>query len=512
MAIVINNTPGLYYSAHGDLIFVVYEATKTADPATYPDYKYVCDVYIDSTLVARIKKFPHPDNSRGVFNVGDIIRAYVSATFNPDATAFLAQEMGLGESFINATLKFGEEYGFTLYTNLTVDSERKYFNYYNTLRINFEDVIGSYLDKVVSARPYAVDVNENDNFTFIPYFPTSTDPITVTINKNGFVPPPDISTIEWGYFSTDPYATVDSETMQFTGSYITGLNSLTLNFTSAGESKFLVLKEPDYSPVKTQWYNTSFNYGTFPDSVFREYTEIDGFRYYVSRTSVVLDSSSFVVVFSNSSPDLVASETVTGSMEVIVTPSAAHNLQILNVSPGLLNQLTPGFINDNVNYYTVQVGATSIYRFNMVCEPRHTIYRLHFMNRFGGFESRNFTKVSRKSLAITKKDFGKLPYTIDSNGLVKYFNSNNVYNETSAVYASQYNEKLTLNTDILTDGEYAWLADLVVSPLIYIESGEYFVPVLITSNNYEVKKQINDKLTNLTIDIEYGNPINAQYR
>jgi hypothetical protein len=39
-----------------------------------------------------------------------------------------------------------------------------------------------------------------------------------------------------------------------------------------------------------------------------------------------------------------------------------------------------------------------------------------------------------------------------------------------------------------------------------------FVPVIITNNNYEHKKVINDDLTNLTLNIEFGDRFNTQYR
>lgn len=641
MAIVINSNPGDYYSANGDLIFVVYEATKANDPVTYPDYKYVADIYVGLTLVARLKKVPHPDNKRGVFNIGDIVRNYIALAFNPESTVFVSQELGLTEFFIDVTVKFGEEYGFTLYTNLLIDSERRYYNHYNGRMLGMNTALTPYLDKVASTRPYATPVNANDNFTLIPYLPSTNDSFDVIITKYGPLLPSTNVVIEWGYFSSDPYATIGSESFQFSALYISGSNTLALNFTSAGDEKYLVLKEPINQPVKTTWMNTIFNYGTIPDSVFRAATVISGFRYYVSRIPVVLDSTNFSIIFGNASPDPV-SQVVTASFTEVVTPhgttlgpdsilrlteqtslifingdgqlkingttfqditasgditvnmpvgspysfeafnntataaatpkirltitkgitvifdsqiSATPNasivktgivqnepylfsintlstttpvtpidipdnnpvpftspLQILNVSPGEINILMPGFIDDTVEYYTVQFGDLSLYRFNLVCESRFEVFRLHFLNKFGGFETRDFTKVSRKVLTITKSEFGKLPYTIDSAGNVNYYNSNNVYNEQQSVYASQYTEKITLNSDILTDQEYVWLSELILSPLIYVEQSGYFLPCSIIQSNYTFNKVINDKLTNLTIDINFGDQFNTQYR
>jgi len=392
MAITIQSNPGAYYSVNGDLIWVVYEGVKANDPLNYPDYKYVADVYIGSDMVARIKKVPLPSNKMGVFNLSDIIRAYVSATFNPVAATLQAQQLALTQFFTNVTIKFGEEYNFVTYTNVTVDSQRTFYNHYNGDAVGVGSILPSYVNLVASTRPAITQLRSNNANNFIPYLPNSTSAVTVTIKA-----------------------------------YDEGNN----------------------------------NTGTYIGSI---------------------------------------------------TPTAANVLQIVNASVTVSNSLSPGIIAGSTKYYTVKIGTASLYQFNLVCEPRFETYTLHFLNKFGGFETKEFTKVSRKVLAITKTDFGKLPYSVDVSGVVSYYNSNSVYNETAAVYASQYTQKLTLNSDSLSDEEYAWLSELILSPLIYIEQSGYFMPVAIISNNYEFKKHVNDKLTNLTIDVTFGNQLNAQYR
>lgn len=396
MALTIQYNPGTYFSVHGDLIFTVLESVKANDPSTYPDYKYICDVYIGTTLVVRLKSVPRPDNKVGIFNVANIVRNYVAATFNPTASQLRAQQLGSEEFFIDATMKFGEEYDFTLYTNITVDTVRYYYNHYNGRLLGQNTSLSNYLDKALSVRPTATPVYRGANFCFVPYLPTDTDNVTVTIKS---------------------------------------YNGATL--------------------LNTQTQS--------------------------------------------------------------IGPSNANTLQQYNVAPGVLNALWPGFITDGVDYYTVEfvtpnASPDSLYRFNLVCEPKYEVFAIHFMNRFGGFETREFTKVSRKVIDIDKAEYGKLAYTMDASGVISYKNSNNVYNETKAVYASQYKEKMTLNTDILTDQEYTWLGDLMLSPMLYIEMGGYFIPCAIKGDNYEYRKAINDKLTNLTINVEFGEQFNAQYR
>lgn len=398
MALIITSNPGNFYSAQGDLIFSVFEATKVADPVTYPDYKYVMDVYVNSELILRLKKVPHPVSKFGLFNIGDVVRNYLAFNFSPAALSLQAQQSGSTEFFIGVTVKFGEEYGFTLYTNVTVDSERFYYNHYNGRMIGLNTILESYKDKALTVRPYSTPVNENDKFQFIPFFATDSDNITLVIK-----------------------------------SYAIG--------------------------------------------------------------GVLLDT-----------------------ITEIKTPSSA--LQLFNVAPAVLNGITPGFIDDSVSYYTVEFQTPNIvnpadyskFKFTVCCEPRYEQFTIHFMNRFGAMESKTFDKVSRKTIDIIKTDFGKLPYTINPSGVPTYWNENKVYNETRSTYASQFKEKMILNSDLLTDTEYQWLGDLIISPLTYIQMGDYFIGCSITDNNYEYKKIINDDLTNLTIDIEFGDQFNAQFR
>jgi hypothetical protein len=193
-----------------------------------------------------------------------------------------------------------------------------------------------------------------------------------------------------------------------------------------------------------------------------------------------------------------------------VTPSSGYCGQILNVAPNIINALSPGKITGGTSYYDVKVGSET-FRYSVICEAKYEIFELHWLNQYGGYDSKLFTKVSRTQVTVQRSSFGVLPYTVDSGGGVSYY-TGPVYNETIHNYANQFTEKLTLNSDLLTDAEYEWLYDLLVSTQVYIYLDGYFKSVAITDNNYEPRKRINDDLTNLTITVDMGKTMNAQYR
>lgn len=384
----ISQTPGTYYSAHDPLMFVVYDS-HAADPTTYTNYKYVCDIYIGGVLITRQKAVPLPTSNRGVFNISPVVRAYVQATFSP-ASGISAQALGSGEFFIEVQCKFGEEYADTTYTNSVVDTARVYYNHYNGRLVNATSALTDKANKVASNR-CDTTIKLVSGRHFLSYFPSASGNVTV-------------------------------ETKTY-----------------------------DYS-------NTIVS--TVSDSV----------------------------------------------------AMTALTLKIIDVSPVTLNSVHASLISDTTKYYTVKVGSTSIYRFDLACQPKYTSYTLHFLNQYGGFDSYEFRMVSRKEINVEKKEYNQNSYRVSDSGTLSFYDSNNVYHEQRTPYAVKYKEKLKLTTDFLSDDEYTWLADLIKSPMVYLEDSGYFVPVIINQSSYEYKKRINDKLTPLVLDIEYGQDQNTQFR
>lgn len=122
MAITIQDFPSNTVSVNDEMIFVVYEAVKVNDEVTYPDYRYVLDLYVDDVFAARIKARPDPEFRMGIFNVATILRSYVEYVFK----ANYANYTETLTAKVSYKVKLGEEYGDTTYTNLTVDSSARY--------------------------------------------------------------------------------------------------------------------------------------------------------------------------------------------------------------------------------------------------------------------------------------------------------------------------------------------------------------------------------------------------
>ena len=162
--------PVAFSSAHGDLVYVVHDTVKSNSP-TYPNFKYVADVYINATMVSRIKAFPDPVNNFGVFNIGNIVRNYVDSQLtNPN---FAAIKSDILENYFAYTqVKFGNEYGVTpvLTTNLLMSTELNFYNYYTGRLVGAFENLSLYEARILSSRPLRTNYMSGTSKYLIPFF------------------------------------------------------------------------------------------------------------------------------------------------------------------------------------------------------------------------------------------------------------------------------------------------------------------------------------------------------
>jgi capsule polysaccharide modification protein KpsS len=133
-----------------------------------------------------------------------------------------------------------------------------------------------------------------------------------------------------------------------------------------------------------------------------------------------------------------------------------------------------------------------------------------WLNKLGGYDSYIFSKASRKSYTTEKKSFNQRNYNIVEGNYSLY--NGRFVNDNAITYNSSFKEKWNLNTDIIDESTYSWLAELITSPQVFYYDNGYYYPIQITDTNYEFKKWINDRAFNLNLNIEFGDTFNTQYR
>lgn len=186
-------------------------------------------------------------------------------------------------------------------------------------------------------------------------------------------------------------------------------------------------------------------------------------------------------------------------------PAGKYNLN--QVNNALLLTGSQPLIENNCTYYTLTIKneantayATKTFNVDDSC-GKYDKYRLHWLNRLGGYDSYTFDLVSRKNIDIEKKTFkkqlGSLTVNNDATASFSYQNSD----RQDSQYYTKYKNRTLITSNWLTNDESDWLSELMTSPSVFWERGsEDFVAISINANTYEIKNNKVDKIFNHTLE------------
>jgi hypothetical protein len=198
--------------------------------------------------------------------------------------------------------------------------------------------------------------------------------------------------------------------------------------------------------------------------------------------------------------------TATGSSTAITYGFAQMNIGTAAIAANL--GIT---IGDNVRYYEVWFNSLDKVRVNIECNPKYTPILLHFVNRWGMYETMRFDLVNKLSMNVERKFFEQRDYRISGNS-VNYISSGNRYYEGKTNYLNKSDWMYKLTANAMSDVEYVWAAELVQSPQVLMQLDGYFYPITIKSNNYEYSQYVFNRLKALEIDVEVNQTRYSQLR
>jgi len=183
----------------------------------------------------------------------------------------------------------------------------------------------------------------------------------------------------------------------------------------------------------------------------------------------------------------------------------------LNIGTNPILLSTGVDIGTTTKYYEVWINSSDKIRVYLKCNPKYTCIPVHFLNRWGMWDTQRFDLASRLNMKTERKGFGQRDYQFNGNS-VDYMSANNRYYEGKIDYNNAADWTYKLTADGMTDDEWIWIADLMQSPQILMEVDGYFYPVTIKENNYEYKKFVNDKLKPLEVEFEMNTTRYTQLR
>ena len=274
----------------------------------------------------------------------------------------------------------------------------------------------------------------------------------------------------------------------------------------------------------TQYANLE-DYGTVAmlniAKVFKSGSTLPGVRY-ITFTFLLEDGSTV-----NDSIELV--DTADGGFPYTQQDRAYNQIAYAGVFPANLRGWSTVF-NSNINNivsYTFNVSsylgavaapASKAYQVNINCPTLkgYEPIRLTWLNQWGAWDYYTFTMKSSKTISTKGSTYQQLAgswnesaYRLDSfKGGKKAFRVNAT-------------EKITMNTDFVSESESAWFEELINSPEVYILEGfqsddsnaalnTYVTPVRLTTSNYTKKTVANDKLMQYTFEVEKSKTLRTQ--
>jgi hypothetical protein len=181
---------------------------------------------------------------------------------------------------------------------------------------------------------------------------------------------------------------------------------------------------------------------------------------------------------------------------------------ILNVGPQVIianSTITQTDFDDCYRYsVSVDVSGVSfvgpfVIYMDLECK-RYDTYRLHWLNKFGSFDSFTFSLVSTEAANVQSYGYQRDPGVWDGTSYTYPLYAGQGIN-----FAKTKTETLTLNSDWINQDIQQWLVkSLYDSPLVYLEreNGTEFEPVKVTNSNYTLKQRRRDGLIQETVNID----------
>ena len=149
------------------------------------------------------------------------------------------------------------------------------------------------------------------------------------------------------------------------------------------------------------------------------------------------------------------------------------------------------------------VGASEEFRIDIDLEcKRYATNRLHWLNKFGVWDSFTFTLVSVTSSNIESSGYSREKGVWDNTSYTYP-----LYQGERVTYSKRSTDQLVLNSDWIKEDVQQWLVrSLLESPIVYLEQSNGFEPVNINNSTYQFKTKRRDGLIQeqITIDRTYS--------
>jgi hypothetical protein len=195
-----------------------------------------------------------------------------------------------------------------------------------------------------------------------------------------------------------------------------------------------------------------------------------------------------------------------------------QKLTVIDASPTTIDANTAITAGNfaSAAYYTIRTNATGGGPYNGRSEvfkiyidtecQRYPSTRLHWLNKFGVWDSFTFTLVSTHSTKVDANRYEREKGIWDDDNYIYP-----LYQGEQTTYSKRAEDILTLNSDWIKEDVQQWLVrELYESPSVYMESDGEFEPVNVTNASYKLKESRRDGLIQELVEISRTYIYNSQ--
>ena len=203
----------------------------------------------------------------------------------------------------------------------------------------------------------------------------------------------------------------------------------------------------------------------------------------------------------------------TGYFEISTTNKYAYvavgTKDLTTSSASIWTGATPSNIIDGASYYDVTLEGTALqktvrYYIDAKCSKYEPI-RLHWLNSLGGIDSFNFNAKSTEDTRIKRATYSQDEHTFTG---TKWEYGKESRGTTDYHITTQ--DKLTVNTDYLTEEQSELMKDLFSSPIIFQELNGSLIAMSGKPKKISKQTSLNDKLMQYTFEMDYALTNNRQ--
>lgn len=240
-----------------------------------------------------------------------------------------------------------------------------------------------------------------------------------------------------------------------------------------------------------------------PDNVKMRTTE-DGWVYAIVES--VNDLAS-ITIKTTDSLAAVTSHTITNDFAGALSTVGRYMIRFPAGPNNIMIAKSDWTIFDDIVSYTIEgtAGAGQTrealsYVIDTSC-TEHTLFRFHFLNQLGGFDSFTFTQAHQHTTNIEKNTFKRNLTTRIGGG--RYGYNNKDFSEVT--YRTKLKDSIKVVSGWISELESTWLEELIASPVIFHDDATHgLLAVKVMDMQYIRRQDVTDGLSNIEMTFQYS--------